>query len=102
MGHYGDLVLRSDGEAALVDMMKDSKGRGNRRTVIEHSSMRSVEEMARLIKLDLEHRLTTRLDVTYLVFAWLVEHAVHLRNKIIAGSDGKNSFRTFEGHDVPW
>ena len=96
-------ILRSDGEPALVDLMKEiAKGRGNRRTVIEHSApgdsqgngftergVRSVEEMARVLKLDLEHRLTTRLEVTHAVFAWLVEHAVDLHNKFLVGSNGK-------------
>ena len=103
LGHYGDIVLRSDGEPALLDLMKEiAKGRGNRRTVIEHwrfagkwfhgaRGVRSVEEMARVLKLDLEHRLTTRLEVTHPVFAWLVEHAVDLHNKFFVGLDGKNS-----------
>ena len=39
LGHHGDIVLRSDGEPALVDLMKEiAKDRGNRRTVIEHSA----------------------------------------------------------------
>ena len=105
LGHYGIVVLRSDSEPALVDFMKEiAKGRGNRRTVIEHSApgdsqengfmergVRSVEEMTRVLKLDLEHRLTNRLEVTHPVFAWLVEHAVDLHNKFLVGSDGKNS-----------
>ena len=111
LGHYGDIVLRSDGEPALVDLMKEiEKGRGNRRTVIEHSApgdsqgngfiergVRSVEEMARVLKLDLEHRLTTRLEVTCPVFAWLVEHAVDLHNKFLVGSDGKTAYERLKG-----
>ena len=111
LGHYGDIVLRSDGEPALVDLMKEiAKGRGNRRTVIEHSApgdsqgngfiergVRSVEEMARVLKLDLEHRLTTRLEVTHPVFAWLVEHAVDLHNKFLVGSDGKTAYERLKG-----
>ena len=85
LGHNGDMVLRSDGEPALVDLTKElAKGRANRRTVIEHSvpgdsqengsmerGVRSVEEMTRVLKIYLEHRLTTRLEVAHPVFAWL-------------------------------
>ena len=53
--------------------------------------MRSVEEMARVVKLDLEHRLGKRVQVTHPVFAWLVEHAVDLLNKFLVGMDGENS-----------
>ena len=111
LGHYGDVVLRSDGEPALVDLVKEiAKGRGSRRTVIVHSApgdsqgngfiergVRSVEEMARVLKLDLEHRLTTRLEVTHPVFAWLVEHAVDLHNKFLVGSDGKTVYERLKG-----
>ena len=111
LGYYGDVVLRSDGEPALVDLMKEiAKGRGNRRTVIEHSApgdsqgngfiergVRSVQKMTRVLKLDLEHRLTTRLEVTHPVFAWLVEHAVDLHNKFLVGSDGKTAYERLKG-----
>ena len=105
LGHYGDVALRGDGEPALVDLMKKiAKGRGNRRTEIEQSApgdsqengfaergVRSVEEMTRVLKFDLEHRLTTRLKVTHPVFAWLVEHAVDLFTPQIRGFGRKNS-----------
>ena len=53
--------------------------------------------MARVLKLDLEHRLTTRLEVTHPVFAWLVEHAVDLHNKFLVGSDGKTAYERLKG-----
>ena len=104
------MVLRSDGGPALVDLKEIAKGRGNRRTVMEQSApgdsqgngfpergMRPVEEMTRVLKVDLEHRLTTRLEVTQNVFAWLVEHAVDLHNKSFVVSNGKTAYEKMKG-----
>ena len=111
LGHHGDLTLRSDGEPAIVDLLKEiAKGRGNRRTILEQSPMgdssgngfiergvQSVEEMTRVLKLDLERRIGQRIEVTHCVFAWLVEHAVDLLNKFHVAADGKTAFERLKG-----
>ena len=111
LGHHGDLVLRSDGEPALLDLVREiAKGRGNRRSIIEHSppgdskgngfierGVRSVEEMTRTLKLDLERRLGARLEVNHGAFPWLVEHATDLINKFLVAKDGRTAYERLKG-----
>ena len=68
MGHHGRLILRSDQEAAIVDLVNEiTRARGNAPTMVENSAVgdsqgngfiergvRSVEEMTRTLKLDLD------------------------------------------------
>jgi hypothetical protein len=111
LGHHGKLVLRCDAEPALVDLIREiAKGRGDKRTVVENSptsdsqgngfierGVRSVEEMVRVIKLDLERRLGVKVEVSHPIFAWLVEHAVDLINKFLVSRDGKTAFERLKG-----
>ena len=70
MGYYNQVVLKSDGEPALVDLMKQIAAARNGKTVIEHSApgesksngfiergIQMAEEMIRVYKLDLEKRI---------------------------------------------
>ena len=55
--------------------------------------MRSVEEMVRTLKLDLEDRVKSKVNVHHSMFAWLFEHAVDLHNKVLTGADGKSAYQ---------
>ena len=88
-GHYGALTIQTDGEPALVDLMAnvaaarctsmvltrsppyDSKANGR----IERA-VRSLEEITRVLKLDLEALACTTLSVHDVAFCWLLRHAV--------------------------
>ena len=67
LGHYGPLILRSDGEPALQDLLARVATARETRTVVERSSredskangraeraVRAVEEMVRVLKCDLK------------------------------------------------
>ena len=54
--------------------------------------MRTVEEMVRTLKLDLEARVSETLKTTHKGILWLMEHAVDLVNRVQGGQDGKASF----------
>ena len=69
LGHYGQITLKSDQEAAIVDLLKEIL-RGSRGTLLDHSpvadsqshgliesGIRSVEEMTRVLLFDLSSRV---------------------------------------------
>ena len=111
LGHHGRLVVRSDQEAALRSLVSEvARLRGDAVTIPEHSAVgdsqgngfieravRTVEEMVRTLKLDLETRISQKLNITQKVIPWLVEHAVDLVNKLQVGQDGKTSFERLKG-----
>ena len=66
----------------------DSQGNG----FIERG-VRSVEEIVRTLKLDLEDRLGSRISVDHTIFPWPVEHSVDMLNKQLVGSDGKTAYQ---------
>ena len=108
-GLHGDLILKSDQEAALVSLVteiirertandgvqtlvrtlreesavEDSQGNG----VIE-SGVKSLEGLVRTLKFALEDRLQEKIDVSDMIFYWLVEHAADLLTKFQRGKDG--------------
>ena len=79
LGHPGRLAIRSDQEPALVNLLEEvAKMRGDSTTVLEHSlvgdsqgngfierGVRTIEEMVRTIKLDLEARLSQKIEVKH-------------------------------------
>jgi hypothetical protein len=59
--------------------------------------VRSVEEMTRVLKLDLEARIGSKIEVASNVFSWIVVHATDLINKLQVGRDGKTAFERCKG-----
>ena len=110
-GYYGRVVLRSDQEPALQDLLEEvARKRGDLPTVIESSpvgesqsngfierAVRSVEEMVRTHKLALESRLGERIAVDHPAIAWLIEHSVDLLNKCQMGKDGRTPYERLKG-----
>ena len=104
-------MLRCDQEPALVDLMNAiAKERSPAPTVFEHSKVedsqsngfiergvRSVEEMTRVMKLDIEERIGTEIAVSDPIFAWIVEHATDLLNTLNVGADGKTPYERIKG-----
>ena len=111
LGHYGQVTLKSDQEVAIVDVLKEIAAlRGSRRTLLEHSpvaesqanglierGIRSLEEMTRVLLLDLSERVGQRVSVQSRCFPWLVEHAADLLNKCHVASDGRTAFERLKG-----
>ena len=104
MGHSSSVVLRSDGEPALVDLLGQVALQRQGVTVIEHAvkdsksngfierGIQSLEEMVRVYKLDIEKRIGMQVKVSSNVFAWMVEYAADMINKKIIGEDGKTAY----------
>ena len=110
-GHYGPVTLRSDQEPAIIDLLKAvAVERSPAESILEHSAVgdsqgngfveravRSVEEITRVLKIDLEKRMGEQLPVDTIVFSWLIEHATDCWNKLNVGADGKTSFERCKG-----
>ena len=103
-------MVRSDQEAALRSLVSEvARLRGDAVTIPEHPAVgdsqgngfvgravRTVEEMVRTLKLDLETRISQNLNITHKVILWLVEQ-VDLVNKLQVGQDGKTNFERLKG-----
>ena len=92
-GIHGDVILKSDQEPAIVDVLKEiAKLRGPRRTMLDRRTMleaspvgdsksngvaeRAIQSMEKLLgvhKLSIETRINEKLSVRHPLFAWLVE-----------------------------
>ena len=105
LGHYGQITLKSDQEAAIVDVLREIANlRGSDGTLVEHSpaadpqsngfierGIRSVEEMTRVILFDLSSRVGSPVSVHSPAFPWIVEHATDILNKCHVASDGESA-----------
>ena len=106
LGHYGQVTLKSDQEAAIVDVWREIANlRGSRGTLLEYSpvadpqsnglivrGIRSVEEMTRVLLFDLSSRVGSPISVHSPVFPSIVEHATDILNNCHVASDGKSAY----------
>jgi len=110
-GIHGSVVLRSDQEPALTNLLDEvCRTRGDAKTLPEASptgdsranglaerAVQSVEEMIRVHKLALESKTGVRLEVRHALFAWLVEHCADCLNKRVVGADGRTAWERVHG-----
>ena len=106
-----DLVLRSDQEAALQDLLREvGKKRLPAKTFYEVSpvgssasngvaerGVQTVEGQIRVLKDALEHRLGAHVPSNHNILAWLVEFAATLINRYEVGRDGKTPYERLRG-----
>ena len=110
-GYHGRLVVKTDQEPAILDLMRNlARRRAQAPTIIEKSkaydsqsngraenAVRRVEEQVRTMKLALEAAVGTPLDVHHPAFAWLVEHAADIVTKCAVGRDGRTPYERIKG-----
>ena len=110
-GYHGRVVVKSDGEHSVVDLMRElARRRQGGPTVLESSktydsksngraenTVRRVEEQVRTMKLAIEEALNFTLDVHHPTFAWLVEHAADILTKCSVGKDGRTPYERIKG-----
>ena len=111
MGYWDEITLKSDQEVAIRDVLQEiAVKRGTRRTLIEHApvgesqsngfierGVKSIEEMTRVLLLDLADRVGERVSLKSLCFPWLIEHATDLLNKCHVAADGKTAYERLKG-----
>ena len=110
-GHYGKVILKSDQEPAITTFLEEvAKAREGAQTILEHSpvgdsqsnglaerAVRSLEEMTRVYKLDLEGRVGQRIQPDDPIFEWLVEYAADMVTKCQVGHDGQTAYKRLKG-----
>ena len=112
-GHSGKVVLKSDQENALVDLLGEVKlkrSQKNQETLCENSkiydsqtngvserAVQSIECITRTHKLALERKLRKRIPCDHPIMSWLVEHGADLLNKYQVGKDGRTAFERIKG-----
>ena len=114
MGHHGQIVVKTDPEAAIIDVLRVvAQQRGEARIIFEtaarsgskgngsaEKAVQSSEEMVRTLMVDLEERCGEKLSVTEPFFEWLMEHACDLLNKYHVRKNGKTAWGGPENETV--
>ena len=104
------LILRSDGEPAIVDLlnrvcdfrvpetlMESSPVSDSRANGLAERAIQSVEKQVRVLKLALERNLGCKIGVEHACFPWLVEHAADVLTKFVIGRDGMTAWERLKG-----
>ena len=120
-GYHGRVILKSDQEPAIMAFLDSvARERSDIPTTLEHSpvadsasnggaerAVRSMEEMVRVYKFDLESRSKCTIDLNSPIMEWIVEHAADMICKGVQGTDGKTPYqrlkgRTYTGEVLPF
>ena len=111
LGHNSDLILKSDQEPAVVDLLREvARLRGSKKTILEQSpvgdsrangmverAIQSVGKLLRVHKLAIENKIGQKLFVKHALFAWLVEHVADVLNRFVVSADGKTAVQRLKG-----
>ena len=115
MGVHGKVILKSDQENAILDVLNDvCKQRGKESdsamTLVESSpkgdsqsngiaerAVQDLEEGVRTHKLDRETKLKMAVGIGHPCIAWLVENVADIINKFKIGHDGRICCERLEG-----
>lgn len=104
-GLRGKLLLRSDGEPAILDLlsrvadlrksetlMESSAPTDSRSNGLAERAIQSVEKQIRVLKIALERNLGKNISVSHPCFPWLVEHSADVLTKFQVGRDGMTAW----------
>ena len=104
------VILKSDGEAALISIQEDVQRRREDETILENSPVgdsranghaeRAVQTIAgqvRTLKNALERRCNIKISCDHPLIPWMIEHASALFNKYSVGQDGKTAYERWKG-----
>ena len=108
-GHRKKLLLRSDQEPAITDLMSQVADAREGETLIEQSpvddsranglaerSVQSIQKQVRILKLATERYLGTKFSVTHPCFPWLVMHAADVLTKGRVRKDGHTAYENIK------
>ena len=112
-GHNGKIVIKSDQETALKDLVNEVRkirGKRDMETVPEESkvydsqsngvaerAVQSVESITRTHKFALEKRIGMKIPSVHPIMTWLIEHAADMLNKFLVGRDGRTPYERIKG-----
>ncbi len=108
-GHSA-LILKTDGEPALVAVQSKVIARREARTVPENppaydpkangaieKGVQDINARLRLIRIALQSRLGKKLPIRHPIFEWGIEHAAFIHNRFQVGHDGCTPWRRSTG-----
>ena len=109
-GHHGGVILKSDREHAVTDLLHQVARLRQPRTQIEKSALgdsqsnglaeravQTAQMMTRTLLLDVEARTQASLPLDSPAGSWLIRHAVDLHNKRQLGVDRKTPYHKARG-----
>ena len=110
-GHRKKLLLRSDGEPAVKDLLEKVADYRTPETVIEQSpvedsranglverAVQAVEKQVRVIKMATEEQVG-KFSVMHPAFPWLVVHSADVLNKFQVQKDGLTAYEKVKGRE---
>ena len=111
LGYDGDIALKCDQEAALMDLVKALvKERVGKKTLVETAkakdsasngvaerAVQSVEGMVRTFKFALEKKLGVQISSTHPIMTWIVEHSAETLNRYHISLDGRTAYERVRG-----
>ena len=109
---YTDVIIKGDGEPAIVQVMKEVQRKRTPKTVIENppaydpksngAAEKAVDHFMgqmRAIKIGLERRIKRRVETTWPILTWMAEHSCMMLNRYQVGKDGKTPHRRATGKE---
>ena len=101
---YTEVILKSDGEPSIVQVLELVKRRRPQRTILQNppaydpasngiaeKAVQEIMEQTRAVKLGLESHVKSELHKGSVVREWIVEHAYYLLNHFQVGTDGRTA-----------
>ena len=111
LGHT-KVIVKTDGEPALVNVYESIKEKRNHPTLPKHppaydpqsngaieKAVDDVMGQIRALKIGLESRLKRKIESDEIILQWMVEHAATLINRCQKGHDGKTPERRLKGKE---
>ena len=112
LGHT-KLIMKTDGEPALVKVMEAVQGKREHQTIPKHppaydpqangvieKAVDDVMGQIRALKIGLESRLKRKIESDEPILQWIVEHAPMMINRCQKGHDGKTPERRLKGKET--
>ena len=111
MGVHGKVVLKSDQQNPILDVLNDvgresdsavtlvkssPKGESQSNGIAERA-VQDLEEGIRTHKLDLEAKLKTPVRISHPCISWMVENVADIINKFKIGHDGRTAYERLKG-----
>ena len=111
---YGEVVVKTDNEPALVALVealgRERAARGGGGMVVEHSpvhssrsngvverSVRTVQGMIRTMRSALEERWGVEVGVDHAIWSWMAEYAGWILTRCQVGRDGRTAYERMKG-----
>ena len=107
---YTDVILKSDGEPAIIQLLEELKKRRAHPTIIQHppaydpqangaaeNAVQAFMGEVRALKIGLEARLKIKIQSDWAIIEWMLELACELLNRCAVGLDGRTPYYRLYG-----